>query len=361
MKLSKREWMALAAGLLFGTGAALYLYQRSNPPSLLARGDLLDLMPVDSSAIFFADLAQLRSAPFLEQIYTWAPQPEPDEDYTKFLNQTGFDYERDLNRLAMAFQKSGKDSTFFAVADGRFDQQKISALALKSGTVERHGGHEIFEVPESGGERKITFVFLSHDRIALTDRPNLGQLLNAKRRSEDIAEWRTRFERLAGSPIFAVIRQEAAAGEALSSQAPGGFSSPQLSAMLDQLQWVTIAGKPENDGLRVVAEGESTSEETAGQLAVLVNGMLSLAQEGLNDTKTRQQLNPALREAYVALLKGADVSKLDRGDTKSVRIVFEITRAFLESAKRSAAGSTGAAPARPAPGDTAHAKKGGHT
>src|SRR6516162_1095087 len=66
MKLSKREWMALAAGLLFGTGAALYLYQRSNPPSLLARGDLLDLMPVDSSAIFFADLAQLRSAPFLE-------------------------------------------------------------------------------------------------------------------------------------------------------------------------------------------------------------------------------------------------------------------------------------------------------
>ena len=358
MKLNKREWMALAAGLLFGTGAALYIYQRSSPPSSFAHGDLLELMPADASAIFFADVTQLRSAPFLEQVYAWAPQPEPDEDYTKFLNETGFDYQRDLNRLAMAFQKTGQDSTFFAVAEGRFDQQKISSLALKSGTIERRGGREIFEVPESGA-RKITFVFLSKDRIALTDRPNLGQLLSAKKR-DDLADWRTRFERLAGSPIFAVIRQEAAAGQALSSQAPGGLSSPQLSAMLDQLQWITIAGKPENDGLRVVAEGESTSEETTGQLADLLHGILSLAEAGLNDAKTRQQLNPALREAYLALLKGADVSKLDRGDTKSVRIAFEITAAFLESAKRSAAGASGAAPAKPAPGDAAHAKKGGH-
>ena len=40
---------------------------------------------------------------------------------------------------------------------------------------------------------------------------------------------------------------------------------------------------------------------------------------------------------------------------------LRITAAFLESAKRSAAGSTRAAPAKPAPGDTAHDKKGGHT
>ena len=170
-----------------------------------------------------------------------------------------------------------------------------------------------------------------------------------------------RFGRLAGSPIFAVIRQDATPGEILSSQAPGGFGSPQLFAMLDQLEWITIAGKPENDGLRVVAEGESSSEETTHQLADLLDGMLSLAQAGLNDAKTRQQLNPALREAYLAVLKGADVSRMDRGDTKSVRVVFEITQTFLESARRSAAGSTNAVPAKPAPADTSGAKKGGHT
>ena len=361
MRLSKREWAALAAGLLFGTAAALYTYQRYGQREFSGRGDLLDMMPADSSAILFADLTQLRSAPFLMQLYTWAPPPQPDEDYTKFLNETGFDYERDLDRLAMAFQKTDQDSTFFAVAEGRFDQQKISALARKSGIAERRSGREIFAVPESGGAKKITFVFLSENRIALTDRPNLGQILSAKKRSEDIAEWRARFERLAGSPVFAVIRQEAAAGEALSSQTPGGLGSPELSGMLDRLEWITVAGKPEADGLRVVAEGESTSEETTSRLADLLHGILSLAQAGLNDAKTRQQLNPALREAYLALLKGADVSKLDRGDTKSVRLAFEITRAFLESARRSAAGSGSAVPAKPAPADAARAKKGGHT
>ena len=345
--------------MLFGTAAAFYTYQRYSPRASSGRGDLLEMMPADSSAILFADLTELRSAPFLAELYTWAPRPEPDADYAKFLNETGFDYERDLDRLAMAFQKTDQDSTFFAVAEGRFDQQKISALARQSGTAARRGGREIFAVPESGGGKKITFVFLSNDRIALTDGANLGQILGAKKRSDGIAEWRTRFERLAGSPIFAVIRQEAAAGEALSSQAPSGLHSPQLSAMLDQLEWITIGGKPEDQGLRVVAEGESTSEETTRQLADLLNGILSLAQAGLNDAKTRQQLNPALREAYLALLKGADVSKLDRGDTKSVRLAFEITRAFLESARRSAAGSGSAVPAKPA--DTAHAKKGGHT
>src|SRR5947208_15965475 len=147
----------------------------------------------------------------------------------------------------MAFQKTDQDSTFFAVAEGRFDQQKISALARKSGTTERPGGREIFEVPESGGTKKITFVFLSNDRIALTDRPNLGQILSAKKPSDEIAEWRARFERLAGSPMFAVIRQEAAAGEAPCSQAPGGLRAPHLPAIVDQLGWLPSAGHPVND------------------------------------------------------------------------------------------------------------------
>jgi len=105
-------------------------------------------------------------------------------------------------------------------------------------------------------------------------------------------------------------------------------SFPQLSTLLDQLQWLTLAGKPENDRLRVVAEGECTAEATARQLADVLNGVVILAEGGLNDARTRQQLDPALREAYLELLKSADVSKIDRGDSKSVRLVFDITPPF---------------------------------
>src|SRR5713226_3715528 len=120
-----------------------------------------------------------------------------------------------------------------------------------------------------------------------------------------------------------------------------------LSALLDQLLWITLAGKPENDRLRIVAEGECAAESTARQLADMLNGVVILAESGLNDARTRRGLDPAMREAYLELLKTADVSKLDRGNTKSVRLIFEITPNLLEAACASVKDSSPARPARP--------------
>ena len=362
VKMKRSKWIVAAAAMFLLGAASFYVYQRRGAGSSSSREDLLERMPADSGAIVFADVAGLRSAPFVAQLFAWAPQPEPDEDYAQFLSETGFHYERDLDRLAIAFQRVGQDSAFFAVAEGRFDRQKISALARKSGRVENRGGQEILAIPESGEAKKIYLTFLSDDSIALTDRADLVQTLSGRKRGDDGGEWRSRFERLGGSPIFAVIRQDAAPGEALTERAPGGFSSPQLSTTLDRLQWITLAGKPENDRLHVVAEGECASDDTARQLADLLNGVLALAEAGLNDAKTRQQLDPSLREAYLALLKSADVSKLNRGDTKSVRLAFEITPAFLESARRASLGSGPASsPTKPTPGKPAAPSKKGRS
>src|SRR5437879_3462325 len=247
----------------------------------------------------------------------------------------------------MAVSKGGPGPGLFSTLDGKFDQQKISAYALKTGSSVRTDGREIFSVPHSGTERKIYLTFLRNDRIAVTDDQHLALLSDAKKRAEDAADWRARFERLAGSPVFAVIRQDAAVGAALAAQAPRGLRSPQLSTLIDQLQWITLAGKPENDRLRVVAEGECAAEATARQLVDLMNGVVILAQLGLNDAKTRQRLDPATREAYLELLKSADVSKINRGDTKSVRLVFEITPGFLEAARRAPPVMPDSAPSNP--------------
>src|SRR5213082_1850738 len=172
--MNKRVWMVLSASLLLLSGAGLYTYQRYHARGPSVRGDVLAMMPSDASAVVFVDLAELRAAPFVAQLYAWAPQPQPDEDYARFLKETGFNYERDLNRLAIAFQRAAQDSAFFAVADGRFDRQKILALASRSGTVEKRGGHEILAIPENGEAKKIYLTFLSDDRMALTDRADLG-------------------------------------------------------------------------------------------------------------------------------------------------------------------------------------------
>jgi hypothetical protein len=355
-EMKKRGWFGLAAAALLLGAAAFYTYQWRNAQNSSARSNALAMMPADASAVLFADFAELRTAPFVAQLFAWAPKPQADPDYAQFLKETGFEYERDLDRVAIAFVKHAQDSTLFAVADGRFDRQKISSYAVKTGTVAKAGGREIFSVPMVDSTKSISFTFLRNNRIALTDSGDLGGTLGAKKRNEDSAEWRSRFERLGGSPVFAVIRQDAAAGAALAAQAPRGLRSPQLSILLDQLQWITLAGKPENDRMRVIAEGECTAEATTRQLANLLQGVLVLAEDGLNDAKIRQQLDPAARAAYLELLKSADVSKIDRGDTKSVRLTFEVTPAFLEAARAAPSVTPGPAPRKPLPKNAAPSK-----
>ena len=331
--MNRRRIAATIAGAIVAGAIALYGYHRSDGSGSSQRNDLLSQMPADANAVLFIDLDALRQSPFLAELYKWAPQPKADADYLQFLQSTGFNYERDLDRVSIALLKHGAESTLLIVAEGRFDRKKISAYALQIGTRESRGGKEIFSVPLAGGTRRITFTFLRSDRIALTNDASLESSLSQPHTGSDKEAWRERFRRLEGSPVFAVVRQDAATGSALSAQAPGGLQSPQLSAFIDQLQWITVAGKPEADHLRVVLEGEGAADAPTRQLSDVINGLLVLAQAGLSDRKVRQELQPDVREAYLEMLKSADVSRIDRGETKSVRLMFDLTPKFLETAR----------------------------
>jgi hypothetical protein len=361
--MTRRRWtLWIAAILLAGCLALFDVYLRWHDAGPSTREAVLSVMPPDASTVLFADLAELRRTPFAAEFYNWIPKSQADAEYAQFLRETGFDYERDLDRVAIAIIKGEKESKLFAVAEGRFDRKKIEAYAFRSGTREPRGGREIFSVPLSGSARKISFAFLSREKVALTDAGDLAPFLAPLPNSDDAREWRERFTRVAGSPVFAVMRQDAAAGSALASRTMGGFQSPQLSALLDQLQWITLAGKPQDKTLRIVAEGECASEQTERQLADLLNGLLLLAQAGLSSSQTRQQLDPRIRDAYLDLLKGADVSRLDRRETKSVRVTFDVTPKLLEAATIAVPAAptpaVPAIPARKAPAAKARTQKG---
>jgi hypothetical protein len=348
--MKKRGLFLLAVTILLLAAAAFYAYERRKPNSADARDEALALMPAEASAVLYSDFSQLRQSPFAAKFYSWAPQPQVDADYAEFQRDTGFNYERDLNSLAVAILKRGQATTVFAIADGDFDRNKITAYAARAGTHQNRGGREIYSVSANGSAAKLSFTFLRIDRIAFTNDADLNELLSNPLNGEDAKEWRTRFERLAGSPIFAVIRQDSAAGSKLTLPAPGGFQSPQLATLLSQMQWITLAGKPVGEELRLVSEGECTSEVTIRQMEDVLNGVLLFAQAGLNGPKTRQQLDPQARTAYLEMLKRAEVSRIDRGETKSVRVVFDVTPKFLEAARSAVPliPATQAAPAAPA-------------
>jgi hypothetical protein len=356
--MKKQALIGLAAAVFVLGAAGFWGYQRWHGQKGSAREDVLAFVPAEASSVLFVDFDELRSAPFMAQVYRWAPQPQADPDYAQFLKETGFDFERDLRLLAVATIKHELNSALFAIADGKFDRQKISAYAATYGTIAKMDDRQIFSVPVTGSPKRFSFTFLRDDQIAMTDDANLAALLGARKEDDDSRAWRARFERLAGSPVFAVIRQSAGAGTALAAQAPGGLRSPQLSSLLDQLQWITIAGKPETDRIRMIAEGECSDESTTRQLVDTINGVVILAQAGLNDAKTRRQLDPSTREAYLDLLKSTDVSKIDRGETKSVRVVLEITPAFLDAASRPSPSAPEPAPGKSLPGKAPASKKG---
>jgi hypothetical protein len=328
--MTRRRWtLGAAAILLAGCLVGLDAYLRLHDAASTPRDAVLSAMPPDASAVVFADLTELRRAPFAAEFYNWIPKSQVDPEYAQFLRETGFDYEHDLDRVAVAFIKAEKDTKLFAVAQGRFDRRKIESYAAQSGARENRGSREIFSVPAGDAGRKISFAFVSKDTIALTDAGDIAPILAPVPNSSDTRNWRQHFTRVAGSPVFAVIRQDSEAGSALASRAPGGFQSPQLATLLNQLQWITLAGKPQEGAIRVVAEGECASEQISRQLSDLLNGMLVLAQAGLNGPETRHGLDPRIREAYLDMIKGAEVSRIDRGETKSVRAVFDVTSNFL--------------------------------
>lgn len=56
-----------------------------------------------------------------------------------------------------------------------------------------------------------------------------------------------------------------------------------------------------------------------------------MAKAGLDSPQMRRQLGPASRDAYLELAKTVDVNRFDRGETKSVRIIFDITPKLLDA------------------------------
>jgi hypothetical protein len=352
MTLTRSIKLALISAMVVFLLAGLLLavhFSRNSDRS--ARQHLLQFVQADATGVIYLDFEELRASPFLVELYAWAPDSIEDSEYAQFVHDTGFSYEHDLQRVAVSISSHGISTNIFAVADGKFDRKKIEAFFSRNGTSTQQGKWRVFRLNATANEKPLLFTFLSNDRVAFANYEDFSAALSAAPSDSYHAEWNSRFERLAGSPAFAVIRQDPKMQSVLNTVAPGGFQSPQLSALLAQLQWISIAGKPDGDQLRVVTDGESVAPSVTSQLNEFLLGVLLLAQNGLNDPKLRQTMNPEERQAYLELLKSADVQKIDRGEWKSVRVLLEITPKFLDIARRAStstpAGQTSTTPKSP--------------
>ena len=326
--MSRKKWIAGLAAVAAAVAGGYFAYAHF-AASGNSRESLLRALPPSAATVIYLDVEEFRRAAILKAAATWGANATgsatTDPEYKEFVKESGFDYEKDLDRVGLAVENRGTKRNYFALADGKFDRKKIETYLRKNGRSEQDNGREVFHVATSDPNRTISMAFLSNERMALTDGGDLNAEIASGANSTGHAEWTKRFARLAGTPVFALVRQDAAIGGVLTEQTPGGFSSPQLAGLLNQLLWISVAGKPEGESFRAVIEGECPNEASMRQLADFLNGITLMAQAGLNDAKLRQQMDPAEREAYVQVLNSVEVTKLDRGNSKSVRAVLMVT------------------------------------
>src|SRR5579872_2169477 len=160
--------------------------------------ELIEFAPGDSTLIAYVDLADLRNEPLIEHLAELTAPVAVDRDYAAFASDTGFDYRRDLDQVVIAASTGHS----LAVADGRFDQEKIKQYALRSGRLEQDGDRSFYVMKSATAGQNISLTFLSPHRIAIAEGGDIPEHIINPSVPLDPA-MRQRLSRVAGAPAFA--------------------------------------------------------------------------------------------------------------------------------------------------------------
>jgi len=318
--MSRTRQVALLVLALGAIGGALYwayVYERkpAAPPQLAG----LAAVPAEAGLAGGVEVASLGRQQWLVEIVKRASgEVEEAADYRAFVEATGFDYTRDLDRLWFGAVGAAETPVFVFVAEGRFARDRIQNYARQQGAAaSTYEGLELYEFrtppppPAAGAppqpERRSAFAFLDDTHLVFAFGPDPGALRRAidcwqGRAPTTLADVgrRAEFERVAaGQQAWAVIEPAKLNPARLAGQA----GDPGLSELITQAAFGLGATER---GLRISAEGRcreaAHAERLHSNLTVLSQlGRMALAR----DPEPQSQ---ALAEVLGTL-------ELDRNDT----------------------------------------------
>lgn len=250
----KLGFAVLLGFALVATAATFVVVNRLSSSAEAAALDGLAWLPAESGLVASVDLAGLREQTWLTELaervsgeVTEAP------DYRAFVEVTGFDYTRDLDRVWLGVTGQGKEPHLVAVAEGRFDRARILSYAQQQGAVRtEHEGVEMytFVAParlSTPAAKPLSLAFLDDTHLALASTP--------ERAAQIIDCWQGRGMAIAGDSIRRAELERLATGRQVwavddtAKFAPRGLpttgSGQPISNLIEQLTF----------GLRASAEG----------------------------------------------------------------------------------------------------------
>ena len=209
------------------------------------------------------------------------PTGTRDPEYQQFINETGFDFERDLDRAAFAIHYgTGKDqeTRYTEILQGRFDHSRVSQYLAKlsKNTVEQYDGFDIYVISLEG--RTLRVALLGFDTAAASNNADPGFIhyiidhyKQAALPFAGPALVRDFYPRVPlGSVVWTIARTPADVsmqdrGELL---IPGGWSS-----LLPKGSIVIASGRPLTDvrlRAQVITQSEAEARGFAGRLTAFL-------------------------------------------------------------------------------------------
>jgi len=333
-----RKTVLIAMGLtVFAIAAAFLFYvsfRRGETAHASSVPDLLSALPAGAPTLAYIDLAAVRASSFYQNRPDKGRITVPDRNYAEFVRSTGFDFEKDLDRVALAAWPAPPGSSASAkepkkivvIADGRFDRAKIREYAKQKGKIDHEQGHEVFRFPADDPANWNSLFFLDDHRVAIIEGSSIAALFasHASNPSNDSSgdPARNRAARMDGAAAFIVTRVPTVPD----NFSQGSVQSAQLASLARSVQWITLAAAPDGDNLRVSLEGECATSTDARQLQAALEMLRLFGRAALESPKTRQSMDPAAFAVSESLLKTAEVT----ATAERTRILFELTPDVLK-------------------------------
>jgi hypothetical protein len=310
-----------AAGILLAGTIFCLSFLRGRAANASPVPELLSALPAGAPTLVYVDFAAMRASSFYQHRPDKGPIAIPNQDYAEFVRSTGFDFEKDLDRVVVgSWPPSGPGQMkAVVIAEGRFDRAKIQDYATRKGKLDHQEGHDVFVFPQGDRKGFESVTFLDDHRLAMVSGQSISPLFagpSADRATDPVRE---RAARLDGAAAFVITRvppipDNAGAGAA---QPP---ATAQLMSLARSIQWITLAARPEGDNLRISLEGECGNSTDAAQLKSMLDVLRMFARAGLENPKTSQSMNPAALASLQELLTAAEVTQA----AERVRILLEI-------------------------------------
>jgi len=289
-------WVAVAVAVIAGGIVTAVLLRKSAPP------DAVRLLP-ESDAVFYVNLAPIR---LFTDLGKNLPK-ERDPQYEEFVRQTGFEFERDLDRAAFAIHygvaSTGKqaETRYSEVLQGRFDSTRVGNYLRKLATrVEPYQGYDIYIIPVEDRTLRVALLGVGIAAASNTDSADIihGMIDRYRRAALPfvgpslVSQYYRRVP--LGSIVWTIARPPAAGGAEDHGEllVPGGWSG-----LLPPDGVVIASARPLNE-VRLRADVITQSEAGA--------------------QKFKQQA-----DVYLALFKSLEFSMDTGGPDQDVKAAFD--------------------------------------